>query len=48
MLGAGALDDAREALRLDGDPSALADVARAAAGDEAVARSLALHVRRVG
>jgi hypothetical protein len=48
LLGTGALDGAREALREDGDDSVLADAARAASGADAVARSIALHVRRVG
>jgi hypothetical protein len=48
LLGTGALVDAREALRDRGDPSPLADAARAHAGDEAVARSLDLHLQRVG
>ena len=43
-----ALDEAREALRDRGDPTPLVDAARARAGDEAVARSLDLHLRRVG
>jgi hypothetical protein len=48
LLGAGALDEAREALRDRGDPTPLVDAARARTGDEAVARSLDLHLRRVG
>ena len=48
LLGTGALDAVREALRLRGDPSPLVDAARAAAGDEAVARALDLHLQRVG
>jgi hypothetical protein len=48
LLGAGsALDDARAALRLRGDASALDAAARAAAGDDAVERSLAAHVLRL-
>jgi hypothetical protein len=47
-LGAGAaLDDARAALRLRGDPAALDAAARAAAGDAAVERSLAAHAGRL-
>jgi hypothetical protein len=48
LLGTGALEDGREALRDRGDPSALADAARAHAGEEAVARSLELHLQRLG
>jgi len=48
LLGTGSLDEAREALRDRGDPAPLADAARAQAGDEALARSLDLHLRRVG
>jgi hypothetical protein len=47
MLGQGALDDARDELRLSGDPSALDAVARGAAGDDAVDRALAAHARLV-
>ena len=47
-LAAGGLENARDALRLDGNPSALDEVAREAAGDEAIERSLAAHARFVG
>ncbi len=47
LLGLAKLDDARAALRLDGDPGPLAALARAAAGDEAVERSLAAHRLRL-
>jgi hypothetical protein len=43
----GALAAARDALRLDGDPAPLAALARATAGEEAVARALAAHAGRV-
>jgi len=46
LLGRGALDEARRALRLHADPAPLDRVARAAAGDEAVAAALAAHARR--
>ena len=42
-LGRGGLDDARRALRRDGDPEPLDRAARAAAGDEAVAVARAAH-----
>jgi hypothetical protein len=46
LLGAGpALDEARSALRLRGDPAPLEAAARSAAGDEAVDRALAAHLR---
>ena len=48
LLGAGRLDAARDALRLEGDASALERAARAAAGDEAVDGALAAHDRLVG
>jgi hypothetical protein len=48
LLGAGALEEAREALRLQGDAAPLEDAARAAAGAEAVERALAAHALRVG
>ena len=48
LLGTGALEEAREALRLEGDPAPLKDAARAAAGAEAVERALAAHAVRVG
>jgi hypothetical protein len=48
LLGAGAaLDSARVALRLHGDPRELEAAARATAGDAAVERSLAAHAGRV-
>jgi len=47
LLGEGELDDARAALRLGGDPAPLAALARAAAGVEAVERSLAAHRLRL-
>ena len=43
LLGRGALDEARIALRLHGDAAPLDQVARAAAGDEAVDAALAAH-----
>ena len=47
LLGAQALDEPRAALRLHGDASPLETAARAAAGDEAVARALAAHDLRL-
>jgi hypothetical protein len=47
LLGAGALEDARAALRMRGDASALDSVARGAAGEEMVERALALHRSRL-
>ncbi|HET8527668.1 MAG TPA: hypothetical protein VFL60_02065 [Gaiellaceae bacterium] len=47
LLGAGGLDDARAALRLRGDATALESAARAAAGDAAVDAALAAHAGRV-
>jgi hypothetical protein len=47
LLGAGMLDEARSALRLDGDPGPLGALARAAAGDEAVELALAAHRLRL-
>ena len=46
LLGRGALDDARAALRLHSDPRELDAVARSAAGDEAIDAALADHARR--
>jgi hypothetical protein len=46
LLGSGWLDDARTALR-EADPGPLTQLARAAAGDEAVENALAAHRRRV-
>ena len=48
LLGAGELDEARDELRLGGDSGPLESIARDAAGDEAVERSLAAHARLVG
>jgi hypothetical protein len=45
LLGRRALDAPRTALRLHGDPAPLEAAARAAAGDAAVDRALAVHVR---
>jgi len=47
LLGRGGLEGARDALRLEGDPSELAAIAREAAGDEVVERALAAHARLV-
>jgi hypothetical protein len=47
LLGRGALDEHRAALRLHGDASALEAAAREAAGDEPVTRALAAHARRL-
>ena len=43
LLGRGALDEARTALRLHADPQPLEAAARSAAGDEAVDAALAAH-----
>jgi hypothetical protein len=48
LLGRGALEDARAALRDEGDPEPLAALARTAAGDEEVAAALAAHARLLG
>jgi hypothetical protein len=48
LLGTGALDDARTALRVERDPGPLTEAAREAAGPAAVTRALAAHGRRVG
>jgi len=48
LLGVGGLDDARDALRLDGDAGALEQAARATAGEAAVEAALAAHDRHVG
>jgi hypothetical protein len=48
LLATGRLDDARAALRDRGDPGPLEELARATAGDEAVALALVAHARRVG
>jgi hypothetical protein len=47
-LGAGGLETARDALRLNDDARELEAVARAAAGDDAVSGALAAHARLVG
>ena len=46
LLGGGALDEARTALRLHSDPEPLETAARSEAGDEAVGVALAEHARR--
>jgi hypothetical protein len=46
LLGRGALDDARTALRLHADPQPLEAAARSAAGDDAVDSALAAHALR--
>jgi hypothetical protein len=46
LLGRGALDEARTALRLHSDPEPLDLVAREAAGDDAVDAALAAHAER--
>jgi hypothetical protein len=46
LLGRGALEPARTALRLRSDPRPLDTAARAAAGDEAVETALAAHAAR--
>jgi hypothetical protein len=48
LLGSGALDEPRTALRLHADPAPLDAAARAAAGDEPVDRALAVHTRHRG
>ncbi len=47
LLGTGALDGPRQALRLHGSAAELDAVARAAAGDDAVDAALAAHAARV-
>ena len=47
VLGRGELADARSALRDEGDPGPLADLARASVDDEALRQALAAHERRV-
>jgi hypothetical protein len=47
-LGNGGLGEARDALRLRGDPRPLAEAAREAAGVERVERALAAHAALVG
>lgn len=47
LLGAGALDEPRAALRLRGDSAPLAAAAREAAGDTAVEQALAAHRSRM-
>ncbi|MBV8258855.1 MAG: hypothetical protein JO073_13660, partial [Actinobacteria bacterium] len=46
LLGTGDLDGPRQALRLHGSAAELDAVARAAAGDEAVAAALVAHASR--
>ncbi len=46
LLGRGALDEARTALRLHSDPAPLDAAARASAGDEAVDAALVTHFMR--
>jgi hypothetical protein len=46
LLGRGALDEARTALRLHADPQPLEQAARSAAGDEPVDAALAAHAER--
>jgi hypothetical protein len=46
LLGRGALDEARTALRLHGDAQSLETAARVAAGDESVDEALAAHAAR--
>ena len=46
LLGRGALDDARTALRLHADPQPLEAAARSAAGDEALDTAFAAHAAR--
>jgi hypothetical protein len=46
LLGTGALDEARAALRLRGEAGILDSAARTAAGDESVERALAAHAER--
>jgi hypothetical protein len=48
LLGRGGLDEARAVLRDEGDAEALAEAARAAAGDDAVEQALRAHRTRVG
>jgi hypothetical protein len=48
LLGRPGLDEARSALRASGDPGALVELARSAAGASAVAQALAAHARRFG
>ena len=48
LLGRGGLDEARTALRDDGNPNPLAEAARAAAGADVVERALRSHRSRVG
>jgi len=48
LLGSGGLDAARAALRESGDPAPLLDLARSAAGDEAVGTALDAHHARFG
>jgi hypothetical protein len=47
LLGRGGLDEARDALRMNGDARALDGAARSAAGSDAVDGALAAHARLV-
>jgi hypothetical protein len=47
LLGEGGLDEARRALRQDGDPAPLTALAGDAAGEDALLRALAAHAGRV-
>jgi hypothetical protein len=47
VLGQGRLEAARDTLRLDNDPAPLERLARRAAGDEAVSKSLEAHRTRL-
>jgi len=47
-LGGGGLEEAREALRLQGDAGLLDAAARAAAGDAPIEHALAAHAALVG
>lgn len=48
LLGSGRLGPARDRLRLDGDPSPLAELVRETAGAEPVRHALVAHAGRVG
>ena len=48
LLGRGQLGEARDAMRLDGDPRPLEHAARGAAGDDAYEHAAAAHARLVG
>ena len=47
LMGAGALEDARDSLRAHRDPRPLEELARAFAGEQAVAAATAAHALRV-